>query len=626
VSPPSVERKLAAILSADVVGYSRLMAEDEAATVRILTDYREQIAVLVRQHRGRVVDSPGDNLLAEFPTATDAVSCAVEVQGVLKVRNAPLPADRKMEFRIGVHSGEVRAEGERLYGDGVNIAARLEGLADAGGICVSGTVHEQVRHKLELGYDDLGEQEVKNIPEPVRAYRVRPEAPVPTATVEPKARTRTLFVAGAVVLLVVAGLLVWRQPTTTPSIGRSDEQFTVPGFGGAPAIAVLPFDNLSGDPDQEYFADGIAEDLITRLSGGGWLPVIARNSSFTYKGKAVDVQQVGRELGARYVVEGSVRKAGDRVRISAQLIDAATGHHIWAETYDRELRDIFSVQDEITQAVVGSVNPAAMRAEMTRAVRKEPRNLDAYDLVMRGSWHLSKGAEEENAKARLLFERAIELDSQSSAAFVGLAYTHFMDLSNQWTDTHSESVSELHRAARKSVELDANFPWAQLILSLAYRQAGQRDEMIAAAERSIELDPSFAMAHAFLGGFLATDGRLEEGLASAEKAIRLSPRDPGRAFYFHRLALVHFEARRYEEAVEWGRRSIQGDPRSPFSRALLAAAYAHLGQLDAAHAEVEELLRLRPELSLTFLREHRAAELVHSDHYLDGLRKAGLKE
>ena len=354
MSPEATERKLAAVLSADVVGYSRLMAEDEAATIRTLTDYREEISVLVRQHRGRVVDAPGDNLLAEFPSALDAVSCATEIQRVVAARNVALPAERRMQFRVGVHLGDVAIEGDRIYGEGVNIAARLEGLAEPDGICISGTVHEQVRNRLDLAYEDLGEKSVKNIREPLRVYGIR----------------------------------LLSEPTAPPEALSGMDELTVPGFSGRPAIAVLPLENMSGDPEQEYFADGIAEDLITRLSVWREFPVIARNSSFTYKGKAVDVKQVSQELGVRYVVEGSVRKAGERVRVSAQLIDATTGAHVWAERYDRELQDIFAVQDEITQGIVASMSRELSRFEMERVLRHEPKSLDVYDCLQRGRWQL----------------------------------------------------------------------------------------------------------------------------------------------------------------------------------------------------------------------------------------------
>jgi adenylate cyclase len=621
------ERKLAAILSADVVGYSRLMAEDEAGTIQRLTDYRSLLTNLVNDHRGRVVDSPGDNVLAEFPNALDAVQCAVEIQGVLRVRNQSLPEQRRMLFRIGVHLGDITAEAGRVYGDGVNIAARLEGLADPGGICISATVQEQVESKFDVGFEDLGEQEVKNIPKPVRVYRVRTEAGAASTSSVPRRGRRALLLGGVALVLVAAALAAWRilapAPDETAAVA---EEFTVPGFGGAPAIAVLPFDNLSGDPEQEYFADGIAEDLITRISRLGTFPVIARNSSFTYKGQAVDVKRGSRELGARYVVEGSARRAGGRIRISAQLIDGTSGHHVWAETYDRELRDVFALQDDITEAIVSSIRPELLRSEFARAARSEPRNLDAYDLAMRGWWHMSKLTREENMKARSLFERAIQLDPESSGAFAGLAYTHWNDTAFQWSDTPAESVSELMRAARRSAALDAGNATAQVVLSLAYLRAKKPDEMVAAAQRAVELDPSYAIAHAWLAGFVASRGRVEEGLAHAEKAIRLSPRDPFRWFYFSSSAGVHFQARRYEDAVEWAKRSIRENPRFPYSRAVLAASYGHLGRGDEAREAVEELLRTQPGFSLAFVRESSVGDSPGLDHYLDGLRKAGLPE
>jgi adenylate cyclase len=588
-----VERRLAAILSADVVGYSRLMAEDEDGTVRRLTDYREEIAMLVRQHRGRVVDSPGDNLLAEFPAALDAVSGAVEVQRVLQVRNADLPVERRMEFRIGVHLGDVRVEGERIYGDGVNIAARLEGLAEAGGICISRTVHEQVQHRLDLGYEDLGEQEIKNLPEPVRVYRVRlrPEANIPTENLP----------------------------------GMKD--LTVPGFSGRPAIAVLPFDNLSGDPEQEYFADGIAEDLITRLSSWRWVPVIARNSSFVYRGKAVDVKQLSRELGVRYVVEGSVRKAGNRVRISAQLIDATTGHHVWAERYDRELSDIFALQDEITEAIVGSMDPELRDYEWERAVRKEPQNLDAWETAQRGWWHWSQLTREDNRTARSFFQKAADLDPRFSGAFAGLAWTHYMDLAFQWSESPERSIAQLGQTAKRSVALDSKDPIGQESLGLAYNVTGQLDKAVTTLQLVVRFNPSATRAHFMLGVMLARSGRPDEGIEHLDKALRLSPHDQMVWAFLYGMAVAHFSAGRYEEAVNWAKRSLEHRADYPRIHTIIAASYAHLGRIDEARAAVQELAQGHPDFSLSGVMVFMSsADPDFAGRYLEGLRKAGLKE
>jgi adenylate cyclase len=611
------------------------MAEDEAATVRTLGDYREEIALLVRQHRGRVVDTAGDSLLAEFPTALEAVRAAVEIQRVIQVRNADLSPERRMQFRMGVHLGDVMVEGGRIYGDGVNIAARLQALAEPGGICISAEVHGQVRHKLDIEYADLGEQRVKNIPDPVHVYRIQVEAAT-LPSVEPRLGPRTLAAAGAVLVLAVAGWLLWqlgarRSPAPEASIPLADleaaatgEHFTVPGFGSAPAIAVLAFDNLSGDPEQEYFADGIAEELINRLSAFRSLPVIARNSSFTYKGKAVNVTQVSRELGARYIVEGSVRRAGGRVRISAQLIDATIGHHVWAETYDRELQDIFAVQDEITEAIAGSLGWAWRVSEAKHAMHKDPRDLDAYDLTMRGFWHLRRSTAEDNRKARALFERAIEIDPQHPLPFALLANAHYSDNLFQWTDSPTRSLAEQFRAAERCLKLDPAWGLCHWTLAWAWSLTGQRDKALAAAELAVELAPSFPLAHQTLGLFLAVTGHPERGIAHQQKAMRLSPLSPMMSYYLHCIALAHFAAERYEEAVRWEQRALQRKPDYWISLGTLASSYAHLGREDDARSAVWKMIESNPESSAeAFTMIFSVADAAFIEAWLDGLRKVG---
>jgi adenylate cyclase len=404
------------------------------------------------------------------------------------------------------------------------------------------------------------------------------------------------------------------------------EELTVPGFGGAPAIAVLPFDNLSGDPEQEFFADGLAEDLITRLSTMR-IPVIARNSSFTYKGEPVDVKRVSRELGVRYVVEGSVRRAGERVRISAQLIDATTGQHVWAERYDRELVDVFGIQDEVSEAIVASVYPEWMRSEGERASRRAPESLDAWGSMMRGVWHLMHQTREDSARALSFFERAIELDPHSSEAFAGLAQTHLLAVTYQLTDDPGRSIAAALRAAQTAVTLDDNGPHGHIALGSAYLVSGQREEAIAALERAIELSPSSPWPHSGLGFFLAVSGRGDEALESLERAIRLSPRDPLMWQTLAYVAMAHFAAERYAEAVEWARRSLQQYPSNWRAHGYLAASYAHLGETDEARAALQEFLRLLPGFSLARFRVFAGAlEPTFVEHLIDGLRNAGLPE
>ncbi len=548
----SIERKLAAILSADVKGYSRLMGEDEVATIRTLTAYREVMAALIRQHRGRVVDSPGDNLLAEFASVVDAVQCAVEIQQELKKRNADLPAPRKMEFRIGINLGDVLVEGEKIYGDGVNIAARLEGLADGGGICVSGIVYDQVENKLNflnLGYEYLGEQTVKNIAKPVPVYRVH----LDPGTAAPVMR------------------------------GKSEATSSRPPLPDKPSIAVLPFANLSGDPEQEYFSDGITEDLITDLSKLSGLFVISRNSAFLYKSKAVNPQQVSRELGVRYMLEGSVRKAGNRVRISAQLIDTTTGYHLWADRYDRELQDIFAVQDEVTQKIVAALQVTLTEGEQKRPRRPPTNNLDAYEHFLRGLECYWRRTREANTQARRMFERAIELDPDFAAAHAWLGRAYMIEWAFQWSD--DPQIPERAAAlAQRAVALDDSLPVAHQTLAYVFLLQKQFAQAIAEAERAMVLEPNDADACVTLGEILSCAGRPQEAVGLVEKALRLDPHYP--ASYLFALGQAYYLTGRHEEAIAALKRLLTRNPNHPRAHFFLAMVYSEVGRKEEARTEI----------------------------------------
>ena len=580
-----VKRKLAAILSADVKGYSRLMEENEVGTIRTLTAYREIMANFIQRHKGRVVDAPGDNLLAEFASVVEAVQCAVEIQNELKLKNAKLPEKSRMEFRIGINLGDVIEEGERIYGDGVNIAARIESLAEAGGICISKSVYDQVKNKLNFVYRYLGEQLVKNLVDPVQAYCVESYVEV-----------------------------------TAPKALRK------PRSADKPSIAVLPFDNLSGDPEQDYFADGIVEDIITVLSKFRWLLVIARNTTFKYKGKSVDVKQIAHELDVRYLLEGSVRKAGNRVRITAQLIDAETEGHIWAERYDRELTNVFAVQDEITERVVTSIQPEIDRAEVMRARQKLQGNLDAWECVSRGRWLVLHLTKENNSEARSFFEKALELDPNYVPALSALAYSHFSDVFFGWSQAPVQSIGKASELVERALRLDESDPWVHCIMSLRHFILREPDKAIFHGNKAVNLNPSFALAHGYLGAALAYGGAPEEAIAEELKAIRLSPCDPELFHFFLAIGTAHFVAGRYEDAVEWAKKVIQERPDVPSGHRLLAASYGQLGQTDAARVALEGVLRLVPGLSVELVQKTIFFKIrEHSDRFVEGLRKAGLK-
>jgi adenylate cyclase len=579
-------RRLAAILAADVAGYSRLIGADEGGTLQGLRTIRtELVDPKIAAHRGRLVKTTGDGFLIEFSSVVDALRCAVEVQLEMAERNATVQTDNRIEFRIGINVGDVVVEDGDIFGDGVNVAARLEGLAEPGGICVSALVRRDAAGKLDLAFEDLGEQTLKNIARPLRVYRV--------------------LVAGSA------------KYASQPSLALPDK----------PSVAVLPFTNMSGDPEQEYFADGIAEDIITALSRYPSLFVIARSSSFAFKGRAVDVKQVGHELGVRYVLEGGVRRAGNRIRISAQLVDADTGNHIWAERYDRDLADIFALQDEITEAVTIAVAPAIRDAELRRAVRKPTGNLDAWAAYQRGLWHLFKNNPDDNILAQGFFQQAIDLDPTFAGGYRGLALAFLQEASRPRTASAPDRRNSAESLARQAIALDGADAEAHATLSNALRGRGDYDGALAEAERALALNPNLASAHGVFGATLIFSGHPREGLVALERSIRLDPHAADLAAQGYRLntlALGHYFCGEYEAAVEAAKRAIRSDPNYPNAYRWLAAALGQLGRSAEAKEALEKAMAVGPVSFDMYVRQrvpwHRPEDYAHM---LEGLRKAG---
>ena len=626
------KRKLTAILSADVVGYSRLMGEDEAATVQTITAYRETMTRLIQQYRGRVVDSPGDNLLAEFASMVDATQCAVKIQEELTIRNDELPEERRMQFRIGINLGDVIEEGERIYGDGVNIAARIEGLAEGGGFCISGSAYEQIENKLALRYEYLGEHAVKNISKPVRVYRVPMESrAAPEVSKQKRAglrRWKGSVLALVVVIAVGAGALaVWnpdfREYCPRWLTAMMDRIGITPME--KPSIAVLPFDNLSGDPEQEYFSDGITEEIITALSKVPELFVIARHSTFTYKGKPVNVQQVSHELGVRYVLEGSIRKAGDRLRITAQLIDATTGHHLWAERYDRDLKDIFALQDEMTMKIVTALRVKLTEGEQARLYDKSTDNLDSFMKVLEGDPYFFRFNEESNIKARQMFEEALALDPENATACTWLAWTYLMEARSGWSKSPGRSREQAVELAQKALALKDTLDATHSLLGRIYLDKRQYEKAIAEAERAVALNPNGADAHAHLGVILDYVGRREEAIALLKKAIRINPIPPN--WYLLSLGQSYFFTGQYGEALAIHKTVLQRDP-DDFSALIgLAAAYSVSGREEKAHAAAAEVLSIKPKFSLArFAETIMYKNQADTERVIEVLRKAGLPD
>lgn len=589
-----MERRLAAIFAADVVGYSRLIRADEEATIAAFNALRaELVDPCLGEHGGRIFKLMGDGILAEFASVVGAVRAAAAIQTGLADRNAGLPPDKRIEFRCGINLGDVVIDGDDIHGDGVNIAARLESLARPGGLCISEAVHDQVRDRTDFSFEDLGLREVKNIDRPMRVWQWHPERDLVSGdggTVDAAPEERA---------------------TTATPVAPADR----------PSIAVLPFDNMSGDPEQEYFADGITEDIITEVSKIAGLLVISRNSTFTYKKKAVKVQDICRDLGVRYVLEGSVRKAGGRVRITAQLIDGVSGGHLWAERYDRGLEDIFAVQDDVTERIVGSLEVKLIDEAEARPSRVETGNPDAYDCLLRGREQYRLFSKDGNAAARTLYEKAIALDPDYAAAHAALAETYIHDFFMGST----EALDRAYELAQTARDLDPSLPLVYEALASVHLFMRRHDEAVAAARRWIEVEPGNAEAYANLAGMLHFAGEPERVAGLIEKAKRLNPYYP--FYYTLYVGQACFILHRFEDAAATIKRAIAHNPQSLPAQFFLAAAYGQMGKTDLARDALSEVRRISPDFSIAQARGIAAYKRqADVDLLLDGLRKAGLQE
>jgi adenylate cyclase len=624
------KRKLTAILSADVEGYSRLMGDDEEATVRTLTSYREVLSTLIQQHNGKVLDSPGDNLLAEFVSVVDAVQCGVAVQKEIKARNDELPENRRMQFRIGINLGDVIQEEGRIYGDGVNIAARLESLAEPGGICISKTAFDHIESKLPYGYDFIGDQTVKNIAKPLGAYRVIME---PRVTVSGKAKKQTVskrlpFLAGAIALLVLVAVLgLWQFYIRSPSIEPASlEKMALP-LPDKPSIAVLPFKNVSGDPEQEYIADGITEHIINVLSKNPELFVIASNSVFTYKGKPVKVQQVSEDLGVRYILEGSVQKSGNQVRIHAQLIDAIKGTHLWAESYDRNFEDLFALQDEITKNILMELQVKLTWGESAHIF--ETNNLKSWEYSIKGLHLFYNNSKGNNAKAAELLNKAIELDPNYVLPLLLLGWVRIQAIQHGWSDSPGDTFKQVIELAQKALEINENESMVYSLFNTLYGVQRQYDKAISAGEKAISLSPNDHLARAIQGDTLKYAGRFEEAIKESEMAIRLQPYYPD--WYLASLCMSYYYVGRYEDAVSALNQALNRAERQEKSNygfhIVLAVNYIQLGKEKQARYHAEEALKLYPGYNLEIARRGaRYKDPAHIKKQIADLRKAGILE
>jgi adenylate cyclase len=585
-----VERRLAAILAGDIAGYSRLMGVDEEGTLHNLKVHRKELVdPKITEHRGRIVKTTGDGILVEFVSVVDAVRCAVDIQRGMAERNADVPVDKRIQFRIGINVGDIIIDGGDIFGDGVNVAARLETLADPGGILVSSVVHDQVRDKLSFGFEDMGEQIVKNISRPVNVHRVH---------------------------------LTETSPEKTET--ASSQQKPLSTGSERPSIAVLPFANMSGDSEQEYFADGITEDIITGLSKLRWFFVIARNSSFTYKGKAVDVKRAARELGVRYILEGSVRKGGNRVRITAQLVDAATGNHIWADRYDGDLADVFALQDEITKKVVATIEPKLLEAEALRSQSRSAEDLDAWEMVIHANSLFWRMTETEGAAAIDILDRAIKRYPNYAPAYSMLAFMLLVSSHLQVTPAMGHELKRAPELGVRAAELDDSDPWAHLALGYVAFMQRRMTESVAEFQRALQLNPNFAAAHGYLGWALAFDGQSDNAMIHLQEAVRMSPHDPQNAIFNVGIAISHYMAARYDDAIAACRTAFQTRAGMARGTRIYIASLAQAGRLEEARAALARIKETHPDLSISWIEQNVPYTAAAMAKFLEGMRKAGL--
>jgi len=585
-----IQRRLAAIVSADVVGYSRLMGVDETGTLATLRAHRaEMIDPKIAEHGGRIVKTMGDGLLLEFPSVVDATQCMIEIQLGMAERNQGIDEDQRITFRVGINLGDIIIEGEDILGDGVNIAARLQEIAEPGGVSISRRVYEDVQERLDAKFDNAGEQSLKNIAKPVQVWRWSP------------AQTSTAIATETV----------------------TDEVFPLPD---KPSIAVLPFDNMSGDPEQDYFADGMAEDIITALSRSPWLFIIARNTTFTYKGEKVDVKRVAQELGVRYVLEGSVRKAGNRIRVTAQLIDGTTGGHVWSERYDGELADIFDLQDEITRNVVASIQ-TQVHLTASEPIKKSKRpDLTVWELTMRGWQLLYDFSPESFNTARPLLEKAVAHDPNSAEAHLVLALIHYHDAIMGFANDYQTTLNTANQLALRATRLDDQNEYAHWALGISYSVLARHEESIAELERALELNPNCSVAYGSLGTALSMAGRVDEAIANQEIAIRSNPRDPSIFFRFTGIGLAHYLAGRYDAAIEWADKAVRRMPIWYLGHFLLAASHIQANRPVEAKAAVDRCREVLPDASVSQLDRLPLKDATDMERFRDSLRKAGLPE